>query len=95
MQTIGACNVARYPPLARHCGEIFSILERLYMLNSFYQFSLDFFMSIFNFLLNNNKPEAITAEDEVNSRVKQLTRKLYLESYRRVAPTLLKQIKFC
>ncbi|KAF5093945.1 hypothetical protein D0Z00_003775 [Geotrichum galactomycetum] len=77
----------QYRPLAEHCGKIFAILDKLFLINSFYQFSLEYFLTIFSFVLQ-EKP----AED-AGDRVEDLIKRLYQETYRRTSLSLLNKDK--
>jgi dynein heavy chain 1 len=76
-----------YQPLTRHSGMIFAILEKLSLVNSYYQFSLEFFLQIFKAVL------AIPKQSDSSDRVKQLVRRLYVETYSRASHSLLKNDK--
>src|SRR5258708_12757405 len=43
-----------YLPLAQACSSVFFILEQLNTVNHFYQFSLRFFLDIFDYVLHHN-----------------------------------------
>ncbi|EIW86375.1 dynein heavy chain protein 1 [Coniophora puteana RWD-64-598 SS2] len=45
---------AEYLPLAQACSAVFFILEQLNLVNHFYQFSLRFFLDIFDYVLHHN-----------------------------------------
>ncbi|KAF5329221.1 hypothetical protein D9758_018189 [Tetrapyrgos nigripes] len=45
---------AEYLPLAQACSAVFFILEQLNLVNHFYQFSLRFFLDIFDYILHHN-----------------------------------------
>lgn len=45
---------SEYSTIAQACSAVFSILEQLYHLNHFYQFSLQYFVDIFNNVLHHN-----------------------------------------
>lgn len=76
-----------YRPLAEHCGKIFAILDKLFLINRFYQFSLEYFLIIFSSVLQENPSEA------VDDRVEYLIKKLYQETYRRTSLSLLNKDK--
>lgn len=73
--------MVQFQPLAMHSGLIFSLLERLHLLNPFYQFSLDYFFRIFQSVLNNYNESSNNYSDPVQDLVKRL----YLEVYRRTS----------
>ncbi|KAG0004346.1 hypothetical protein BGZ79_009578 [Entomortierella chlamydospora] len=80
-------TTAIYSPLAHSCSSIFFVMEQLNRLNHFYQFSLDFFSDIFNFVLHEN-PELNGVKD-YGQRLDILTRDLFNVSYRRASLSLL------
>jgi dynein heavy chain 1, cytosolic len=73
----------QYQPLAKHSGLLFSILERLHLLNPFYQFSLNYFLQVFQSILNSYE-----GTGDYANKVQDLIKKLYLEVYRRTSPAL-------
>lgn len=75
--------MSQYQPLAKHSGLIFSILERLHILNPFYQFSLSYFLRVFETVLESHEDGTEYAENE------RLIKRLYLEVYRRTSSALL------
>ncbi|KAI9295785.1 dynein heavy chain [Neoconidiobolus thromboides FSU 785] len=78
---------AAFTPLAQACSSIFFAIDQIHSLHHFYQFSLDFFYDIFNFVLNDNK-NLIGITDQ-NERLNILSKDLFIESFRRVSQTLL------
>src|SRR5690606_5850852 len=44
----------QYEIIAKACSSVFAILEQLHHLNHFYQFSLQYFLDIFNSVLHDN-----------------------------------------
>ncbi|KAI7825176.1 dynein heavy chain [Gamsiella multidivaricata] len=80
-------TTAIYTPLAHSCSSIFFVMEQLNRLHHFYQFSLDFFSDIFNFVLHEN-PELNGVKD-YGQRLDILTRDLFNVSYRRASRALL------
>ncbi|RKP08503.1 dynein heavy chain [Thamnocephalis sphaerospora] len=78
-----------YTPLAHACSSIYFVMEQLNLLNHFYQFSLDFFYDIFNYVLNEN-PNLKTVTDP-EARLEVLARDLFYVTYQRVTRTLLHQ----
>lgn len=76
-----------YLPLAQACSGIYFILEQLSDINHFYQFSLDYFLEIFDYvLLSNPNLNGVTNPAE---RKAILLRDLFLQAYRRVSRALL------
>ncbi|KAF8934382.1 dynein heavy chain [Dissophora ornata] len=80
-------TTAVYSPLAHSCSSIFFVMEQLNRLHHFYQFSLDFFSDIFNFVLHEN-PELNGIKD-YGQRLEILTRDLFSVSYKRASRALL------
>ncbi|KAG0049018.1 hypothetical protein BGZ83_006135 [Gryganskiella cystojenkinii] len=80
-------TTAIYTSLAHSCSSIFFVMEQLNRLHHFYQFSLDFFSDIFNYVLHEN-PELNGVKDH-GQRLEILTRDLFKISYRRASRALL------
>ncbi|KAG0320600.1 hypothetical protein BGZ99_004425, partial [Dissophora globulifera] len=80
-------TTAIYSPLAQSCSSIFFVMEQLNRLHHFYQFSLDFFSDIFNFVLHDNP--ALDSVKDYGQRLDILTRDLFSVSYRRASRALL------
>jgi len=78
---------AEYLPLAQACSAIFFVLEQISTINHFYQFSLNFFLEIFNFVLHHN-PNLKSITDYAMRR-EILWNDLFLTVYRRTAYALL------
>lgn len=78
----------QYKPLSKHCGIVFVILEKLSFLNSYYQFSLDYFLGIFSDILRQQRPAE--ARENIQANVTFLIKALYQEIFRRSAGSLLK-----
>lgn len=76
-----------YTPLSRSCSSVFFLMEQLTQINHFYQFSLDFFMEIFQFVLLEN-PNLKDVKDS-NKRLEILNRDLFQVSYCRASKGLL------
>lgn len=78
---------AEYLPLAQACSSYFFILEQLNLVNHFYQFSLQFFLDIFDYVLNHNPNlKGITDHDR---RRQILQNDLFLVVFKRTARALL------
>ncbi|KAJ3411544.1 hypothetical protein HDV05_002063 [Chytridiales sp. JEL 0842] len=86
MEEVDAVS-ASYTPLAQTCSAIFFALEQLSQLHHFYQFSLDFFMNIFDSILHKNP--SLTGIKDYSARLKVLYNDLFTLSYRRVSRALL------
>jgi dynein heavy chain 1 len=78
---------AEYLPLAQACSAIFFVLEQLSTINHFYQFSLRFFLDIFNFVLHHN-PNLKSVTDHLRRR-EILWNDLFLTVYKRTSRALL------
>lgn len=81
----------QYKPLANHCGMLFAVLEKLSLLNDYYQFSLEYFLNIFSVILN--KERQSDKKESVLTNVNFLITSLYQETFKRSAPSLLKNDK--
>ncbi|KAI8967648.1 dynein heavy chain [Mycotypha africana] len=80
-------TTAIYTPLASACSSIFFVMEQLNLINHFYQFSLDFFYEIFEYVIHANPNlEGIT---DPNERLAILTRDLFSAAYKRASRTLV------
>lgn len=75
----------QYRPLAEHCGKIFSILDKLFVMNAYYQFSLEYFLNIFSSVLK--------TKSEGDSRVISLIHQLYKDTFQKTNLSLLNKDK--
>ncbi|THH01513.1 hypothetical protein EW026_g1200 [Hermanssonia centrifuga] len=78
---------AEYLPLAQACSAVFFILEQLNLVNHFYQFSLRFFLDIFDYVLHRN-PNLTNITDHARRR-DILISDLFLTVYKRTSRALL------
>ncbi|KAJ7171883.1 dynein heavy chain protein 1 [Mycena crocata] len=78
---------AEYLPLAQACSAVFFVLEQLNLVNHFYQFSLHFFLDIFDYILHHN-PNLKNVTDYGRRRA-ILLNDLFLVVYRRTSRALL------
>ncbi|KAH7340377.1 dynein heavy chain protein 1 [Rhizoctonia solani] len=78
---------ADYLPLAQACSAVFFVLEQLNLVNHFYQFSLRFFLDIFDNILHNNPN--LTKVTDYQRRLEILTEDLFLMVYKRTSRALL------
>lgn len=78
---------AEYLPLAQACSSVFFILEQLNLVNHFYQFSLRFFLDIFDYVLHHN-PNLKNIADH-HRRRQILLKDLFLVVYQRTSRALL------
>lgn len=76
-----------YAPLAQSCSAIYFSMEQLNQLHHFYQFSLDFFFEIFEYVLHNN-PHLKDKTDSFE-RLNILYSDLFDVSYERTSHALL------
>lgn len=78
---------AEYLPIAQACSSVFFILEQLNLVNHFYQFSLRFFMDIFDYTLHHN-PNLQRVTDAARRR-QILFDDLFLIVFKRTSRALL------
>ncbi|KAG7090771.1 Cytoplasmic dynein 1 heavy chain 1 [Marasmius oreades] len=78
---------AEYLPLAQACSAVFFVLEQLNIVNHFYQFSLRFFLDIFDYVLHHN-PNLKNISDH-SQRRDILLNDLFLVVYKRTSRALL------
>jgi dynein heavy chain 1 len=78
---------SEYLPLAQACSSIYFVLEQLNIVNHFYQFSLQFFLDIFGYVLHHN-PNLKNVVDYGRRRTILLD-DLFLEVYKRTSRALL------
>jgi dynein heavy chain 1 len=78
---------AEYLPLAQACSSYFFVLEQLNLVNHFYQFSLRFFLDIFDNVLNHN--EHLKGVTDFARRREILTDDLFRTVFKRTARALL------
>ncbi|CCE82560.1 Piso0_002290 [Millerozyma farinosa CBS 7064] len=76
-----AVNKSRsnYMVYARHATALFSIIERLSFLDTYYQCDLEVFFSIYSFALKNTKS---------HNQISNFLNQLYREAYARISPSL-------
>jgi dynein heavy chain 1 len=78
---------AEYLPLAQACSSYFFILEQLNSVNHFYQFSLRFFLDIFDQVLNHN--QNLKGIKDHDQRREILFHDLFMAVFKRTARALL------
>ncbi|KAJ3090057.1 hypothetical protein HK102_004799, partial [Quaeritorhiza haematococci] len=76
-----------YTPLAHACSSIFFVMEQLSLLHHFYQFSLDFFIEIFQYILHDNP--VLKGITDYNERLQVLLQELFRTSFARASQALL------
>ena len=78
---------SEYLPLAQASSSIFFVLDELHLLNHFYQFSLRFFLDIFDFVLLHNP--SLNGVTDPQQRLTILINDLFLNVFKRTSRTLL------
>ncbi|BGP45295.1 dynein heavy chain [Rhodotorula kratochvilovae] len=76
-----------YLPLAQACSNVFFVLDELHLLNHFYQFSLRFFLDIFDFVLLHNP--SLKGVVDPHARLRILLDDLFLHVFKRTSRALL------
>ncbi|GAA5943977.1 hypothetical protein JCM3775_004729 [Rhodotorula graminis] len=76
-----------YLPLAQACSSVFFVLDELHLLHHFYQFSLRFFLDVFDYVLLHN-PSLKNVTDP-HARLRILLDDLFLHVFKRTARALL------
>ena len=79
----------QYSIIARSCSAVFAVLEQLHHINHFYQFSLQYFVDIFNSVLYQNK--RLAQEKNHSSRVEIIIRDLFITTYQRTSLGLIQK----
>jgi dynein heavy chain 1, cytosolic len=79
--------INQYLALAQSCSSIFFTMDTLNQLHAMYQYSLQYFLEIFNTVLTNNK-NLSTIKDS-NQRLLTITHDLFYMTYYRVARGML------
>lgn len=79
----------QYSVIARACSAVFAVLENLHYLNHFYQFSLQYFLDIFQSVLHNNKN--LANETNHNRRRDIIVQDLFVNTFKRTALGLLQK----
>ncbi|CAG8466762.1 5969_t:CDS:10, partial [Racocetra fulgida] len=80
---------AQYTPLAQACSSVFFVMEQINILHHFYQFSLEYFYEIFQFILHEN-PNLSNVTD-VDERLRIIIRDLFKVTFKRVSRALLNE----
>lgn len=79
----------QYNAISRACSAVYTVLEQLFQLNHFYQFSLQYFIDIFRAVLNDNtKLQGVT---DHNTRSNIILRNLFVSTYQRTSLALLQR----
>ena len=79
----------QYNAIARACSAVFAVLDQLHHLNHFYQFSLQYFIDIFNSVLHTNTN--LQALKDYTARGEVILRDLFISTYRRTSLSLLQK----
>ncbi|CAI7583026.1 unnamed protein product [Penicillium bialowiezense] len=79
----------KYSIIARSCSAVFAVLEQLHHINHFYQFSLQYFVDIFNSVLYENK--RLAQEKDHSARVQIIIRDLFINTYQRTSLGLVQK----
>jgi dynein heavy chain 1 len=79
----------QYSIIARACSAVFAVLEQLHHINHFYQFSLQYFVDIFNSVLYQNK--RLAQEKDHSARVQIIIRDLFITTYQRTSLGLVQK----
>ncbi|KAK5998324.1 Dynein heavy chain [Cladobotryum mycophilum] len=79
----------QYSVIAKSCSAVFAVLEQLHYINHFYQFSLQYFLNIFQSVLRGNKNLA----NETNHNVRRdiIVKDLFVNTFKRTALGLLQK----
>ncbi|KAJ5558498.1 hypothetical protein N7461_002470 [Penicillium sp. DV-2018c] len=78
-----------YSIIARSCSAVFAVLEQLHHINHFYQFSLQYFVDIFNSVLYENK--RLAQEKDHSARVQIILKDLFINTYKRTSLGLVQK----
>lgn len=75
-----------YIPLAKACSSVFFVLDQLNLISHFYQFSLGFFLEIFDFILYHNPN--LQGVSDPHQRLNVLLKDLFLVVFKRTSRAL-------
>ena len=78
---------AEYLPLAQACSSVFFVMEQLSLVNHFYQFSLRFFLEIFDHVLHHNPNLGNVTDHGIRRDI--LLKDLFLVVFKRTSRALL------
>ncbi|KAI9809961.1 MAG: hypothetical protein M1825_000394 [Sarcosagium campestre] len=79
----------QYNIIARSCSAVFAVLDQLHQLNHFYQFSLHFFVDIFNSVLRDKGRQSELDTLNRQARIDDIVRRLFVVAYKRTSLALL------
>ena len=80
--------MATYEMIAQSCSAIFAVLEQLYHINHFYQFSLQYFVDIFEAVLESANS---ISERDGKRRVESIVHSLFDKAYHETSASLLQR----
>jgi dynein heavy chain 1 len=80
--------MSTYDIIARSCSAIFAVLEQLYHVHHFYQFSLQYFVDIFEAVL---KEARESSERDPKTRIDSIVRSLFSRAYDETSASLLQK----
>lgn len=80
--------MSTYDVIARSCSAIFAVLEQLYHVHHFYQFSLQYFVDIFETVLQSARD---SGERDSKSRIQSIVRSLFSRTYNETSASLLQK----
>ena len=79
----------QYGVIAKSCSAVFAVLEQLHFINHFYQFSLQYFINIFQSVLHGNSN--LNGVTDHNSRRDIIVKDLFVQTYKRTSLSLLQK----
>ncbi|TWU76393.1 hypothetical protein ED733_006599 [Metarhizium rileyi] len=79
----------QYGVIASSCSAVFAVLDQLHFLNHFYQFSLQYFLDIFQLVLHGNRN--LANETDHNTRRDIIVKDLFVNTFKRTALGLLQK----
>ena len=79
----------QYNVIARACSAVFALLEQLHHLHHFYQFSLHYFIDIFDSVLHSNAN--LRALKDFTARGEVILRDVFINTYQRTSLSLLQK----
>ncbi len=79
----------QYSTIAQACSAVFAVLEQLHHLHHFYQFSLQYFIDIFNSVLHNNS--RLRDVKDYSARGEIILRDLFVNTYKRTSLSVLQK----
>ncbi|CAK3926358.1 Dynein heavy chain, cytoplasmic [Lecanosticta acicola] len=80
--------MSTYDIIARSCSAIFAVLEQLYHVHHFYQFSLQYFVDIFEAVLRSARE---SGERDPKKRIDSIVRSLFGKTYNETSASLLQK----